>query len=324
MNPPKNMSQLTVVICTHNPKEEFIQETLAALRAQTAPANTWDLLIIDNASNPPLSESVDLRWHPRARIVVESKLGVANARLRGLHEASQDDSAIILFVDDDNILAPDYISEGLTIGNTNNRLGCWGGQLLPRYLSPPPSWLANYQKYLAIFPLEKELITARPGSYDGVPPTAGAFVRRAVWERYLEIAHAHPLRELLGPKGRLRIGGEDMDLMLSAFDLGLELGRFPALKLEHIMPPERLTPRYMEGLLTSITLGTGILEFIRFQKQPSTDAQAFFARLRNRWRAFRLPKPIGGFYLAELRGRALAQGIISDWQAGKPTRALQP
>lgn len=317
------MPGLTVIICTHNPREAYLQETLAALRRQTTPIQSWELLVIDNASREPLAGRLDLDWHPRARIVREDNLGIAHARARALHEATEARSELILFVDDDNILAADYIEQGLQIGNIHTEIGCWGGQLLPRYEVEPPEWLENYKKYLAIFPLEKALVAGHVESYDVVPPTAGTFVRRAVWLKYLDLVKAHSLRLVLGPKGKVRIGGEDMDLMLSANDLGLGLGRFPQLKLQHIMPRERLTPEYMEGLLTSITLGTGILEFIRHERMPAPVNHTLFNRLRNRWRASRLPDPIGRFFLAELAGQARATQMINEWKLAQAARAFR-
>ena len=41
------MSQLTVALCTHNPRKEFIEETLSALRAQTLAPSEWTLLVIE-------------------------------------------------------------------------------------------------------------------------------------------------------------------------------------------------------------------------------------------------------------------------------------
>ena len=57
--------ELSVILCTHNPRAAFLAETLAGLRAQTLPPERWELLVVDNASNQPLVP--DLAWHPRAR-----------------------------------------------------------------------------------------------------------------------------------------------------------------------------------------------------------------------------------------------------------------
>jgi len=307
------MSRLTVILCTHNPREKFIRETLGALRNQTLPIEDWDLLVIDNASQPPLATTLDLTWHPRARIVREEQLGIAHARLCALQEATKTGAPLILFVDDDNILSPDYLAEGLTIANGWPQLGCWGGQLLPRYEVPPPSWIDEYKKYLAIFPLKQPTWGNQRGSNDLLPPTAGTFIRRTVWLKFIELVQTNPLRLTLGPKGNIRIGGEDMDLMLTAFDLGLGLGRFPCLTLEHIMPAERLTAEYMTGLIKSINLGSVLLEYLRYGRVPLPVHASGLARIRYHWRSRRLPKPLCQFYRAEIEGRQQAATMVADW-----------
>jgi glycosyltransferase involved in cell wall biosynthesis len=48
--------QLTVLLCSHNPRRDYLQRTLNSLRAQTPPEEEWELLLVDNASNPPRPE----------------------------------------------------------------------------------------------------------------------------------------------------------------------------------------------------------------------------------------------------------------------------
>jgi hypothetical protein len=73
-------SDLSVVICTHNPHAGNLRRTLNALREQTLPFEKWELLLIDNASAEPLASSWDLSWHPHARHIAEPQLGLSAAR----------------------------------------------------------------------------------------------------------------------------------------------------------------------------------------------------------------------------------------------------
>ena len=57
-------TNLSVIICTHNPRFEYFDRVLNALKGQTLPLEQWELVIIDNASVEPLCERVDLNWHP--------------------------------------------------------------------------------------------------------------------------------------------------------------------------------------------------------------------------------------------------------------------
>ena len=102
--------QLSVVICTHNPRTDYLGRCFAALEVQTLPRERWDLLVIDNACDEPLAPRLDLAWHPGARLVREDTLGLTPARLRGIQEAT---GPLLVFVDDDNVLDTDYLEVAL-------------------------------------------------------------------------------------------------------------------------------------------------------------------------------------------------------------------
>jgi glycosyltransferase involved in cell wall biosynthesis len=102
----------SVILCTHNPGPEYLGRVLASLRGQTLPAKEWELLLIDNASKQTLMEAVDISWHPRGRYIREDELGLTAARLRGIQESS---GGLLIFVDDDNVLAPDYLDRAKAI-----------------------------------------------------------------------------------------------------------------------------------------------------------------------------------------------------------------
>src|SRR5438045_2554303 len=91
-----NMSDISVVICTHNPRPDYLRRVLEALRNQTLPKKQWELLLIDNASSEPVAGNWDLKWHPNARHIGEYELGLTPARLRGIKESCGE---LLVFVD---------------------------------------------------------------------------------------------------------------------------------------------------------------------------------------------------------------------------------
>src|SRR5215471_17206377 len=95
--------ELTVILCSHNPRADYLARVMVGLTRQSLARERWELLVIDNASDPPISAGIDLSWHPLARIVREEALGLTQARLRGYREAG---AGVLVFVDDDNVLAP--------------------------------------------------------------------------------------------------------------------------------------------------------------------------------------------------------------------------
>ena len=93
------------------------------------------VLFIDNASEPALASRWDISWHPNARHIRENELGLAAARQRGMAEAASD---LLIFVDDDNILAADYLTEALKIKRDWPTLGTWGsGTIVPEFEQQP-------------------------------------------------------------------------------------------------------------------------------------------------------------------------------------------
>jgi glycosyltransferase involved in cell wall biosynthesis len=123
-----NMPHISVAICTHNPRLDYLSRALDGLRSQTLPVAQWEFLLIDNASEVPVSGSVDLAWHPNARVVVESKLGITSARIRAMREFAGD---LLVFLDDDNVMAPDYLQRCSELFAERADLGAASGCILP-------------------------------------------------------------------------------------------------------------------------------------------------------------------------------------------------
>ena len=294
--------ELSVVVCTHNPRRLFLERTLEALRRQQADFARWELVLLDNASPAPLAAEYDLSWHPHGRHVREDTLGIAAARMRAMREARSD---LILFVDDDNLLAPDYLVRGLEYAVQRPDLGVWGGQLVPEFEREPAEWTRRWWSYLAIRPLARDLRAASPRDYEAIPPTAGEFIRRRVWERYLACVDHDSRHLILGLRGSERISGQDTDIALCTFDLGLGAARFRDLVLTHLMPASRLEEPSLLKLVESISFSTVIVEALRGGTAP-VEARSRWRYLLARLRASRLPAQQGRFHAAELRGRRRA------------------
>jgi glycosyltransferase involved in cell wall biosynthesis len=109
------MPELSVIICSHNPRP-YLRRVLEALREQTLAREHWKLLLVDYASKDLLASAFDIAWHPNGRHILEKELGLAPARRRGMREATAD---LFVFADDDNVLDRNYLSEVIP-QNLNN------------------------------------------------------------------------------------------------------------------------------------------------------------------------------------------------------------
>lgn len=248
---------LTVVVPTHNPDAERLRRTLEGLRAQSLPAAQWELLVVDNASTNDVVQQADLSWHPNARIEREERLGLTSARRCGFINAS---APVVVMVDDDNVLARDYLEQSLRIMEADATLGAIGGKSLPRYESPPAEWVKRFEKMLALRDLGSEPLVERwrngarfyPAS---APIGAGMVLRREVASAYLELLNARDDNASGGAdlvsdrKGGSLASGGDNEIVLVALAAGYAVGYFPELSLEHLIPEGRCQRDYLARLL---------------------------------------------------------------------------
>ena len=237
---PENFLVFSVIIPAHNPRPEFLTRVLAALRAQTLPSTRWELLLIDNASSAPVA--ADLTWHPHARILREPILGLTAARLAGFSAAQGE---WLVLVDDDNVLAPDYLEQILALTTAHPQLGSGSGCVRLEFqagaVPPPPAW----RGFLAERTCTAPHMSRDPGHNDSTPWGAGMFIRREVAEAYSHQVRNDPRRLQLDLQGGQLIYGGDTDIAFTGCDLGFDKGVFPQLQLDHLIPASRCSRDYL-------------------------------------------------------------------------------
>jgi hypothetical protein len=307
-----NMPAISVIICTHNPRQDYLERTLAALKEQTLPDADWELLLIDNASKEPLEGNCELSWHPNARIVREDELGLTAARLRGIKEASAD---LLVFVDDDNVLDADYLSESKKISMTCPFLGAWGGQVIPEFEVPPPESVKPYLHYLLIREFKETKWSNLLNFHETSPCGAGMVIRRQVVNDYLQLLANDPRRKELGRKGQSLFAGEDSDMALCSLRVGLGTGIFPSLRLAHLIPKNRLTHTFFLKVAFGGAYSFTLLDYLYgIRKQPITAGipRRILTHLR-RLRQSSFDKKLAD---QQRKGVLLAQETIQRWEKG--------
>lgn len=249
---------LSVITCSHNPREDYLKQVIEGLKNQTLAKQDWEYLLIDNASDDALEERVDLSWQPNARNVREEKLGLTHARLRGISEARGD---ILVFVDDDNVLDADYLRQVVAVGIQHPTIGAWGGQRLPQFEQEPPTWTRRHWSHLALQEFEKD---SWSNQMDGpMPNGAGLCVRKSVANFYVGLHENGKRAFIMDRNGSSLVSGGDVDLAMCACDIGLGVGLFAALKLHHLIPSERLHEDYLLRLTEGIGYSGVILDSFR-------------------------------------------------------------
>ncbi len=250
---PESAPEMAVIIPTHRPNPGRLARTLEGLRAQTLPAARWELVLVDNASVPPVDRAALAPAAPEhLRVVVEPTLGLTAARRCGVRATR---APLIVMVDDDNVLDRTYLAGVIEQFARHPRVGALGGRSQPEFETPPPAWAREFDDLIACRDLGD-----RPLVGDGRPPVgdprrlaypafapigAGLAVRREAIGRWLD----HPVTSGVTDRrgGELSSSG-DNDLILHLLGDGWQAAYFPDLRLTHLIPAARLSPSYLGRL----------------------------------------------------------------------------
>ena len=235
---------LSVIICTHNPRPDYLRRALDALRGQTLALDQWELLLMDNVCRERLADHWNLSWHPRACHIREEAIGKAHAVLTAIREAKAD---LLITVDDDNVLRSDFLANALDISGEFPFLGAWGANVRGEFEQDVPEWLKPYLHTLAIREVDRDYWSNYHADNRSLPFGAGLCVRKSVADAYARALLTRPESLNLGRKGSSLVSGEDIDLAMTAYDLGFGTGMFCRLHITHLIPKTRMTVDYVSG-----------------------------------------------------------------------------
>jgi glycosyltransferase involved in cell wall biosynthesis len=308
---------LSVVVCTHNPRPGYFARCLAALRSQTVSLSCWEFVIVDNRSDTPLADRMNLAWHPGARMIREETLGLTPARLRGIRESKGE---LLVFVDDDNVLDVDFLETALRTMEERPFLGSWSGQCRPGFEEPPPEWTRRYWGNLVIHEFDKDVWSNLPRLPESMPCGAGLCVRREVALHYLDLHESGKRSFQFDRNGKLLLSGGDNDLAACACDIGLGVGLIASLKLTHLISPERLTEGYLARLSEGIHFSSTMLDAeygIRADQRTALGRAADFLRV------IRLGQPHRRILGAAFRGRDRAMRQLLDGDVAPAIKAIR-
>ncbi|MBI3885667.1 MAG: glycosyltransferase [Opitutae bacterium] len=247
---------VSVIIPTHNPHPGRLQRTLAGLRAQTLPAARWETVLVDNDSQPPVDPALFAIVAPaNLRPVREPHLGLSSARRRGLAETT---APLCVLVDDDNVLAPDYLAHVVRLFAAHPGVGALGGRSAPEFEITPPPWMRQFDDLLACRDLGpaaqishglRDPATGRNAYPLCAPIGAGMALRREAAQSWLARADDTLFSDR---RGKELSSSGDNEIILTLLQRGWEVGYFPELSLTHLIPAGRTKFAYLARLNRSI------------------------------------------------------------------------
>jgi len=244
------MTKVTIAVCTYN-GESRLPKVFEHLAKQTnVKPEEWEILIVDNASTdstPQVVKEYQLAFEEICKVgyVVEQQQGAAFARTRAAKEAN---SELVAFVDDDNLLFPNWVSQAILFAESHPEVGAFGGQIHGKYETSPPSYLNRFKHFLAIIEKGREPFPYLPEKRM-LPPSAGLVVKRQIW-----LKHVPSRLTLSGRVGNSLVAGEDLEALAYVQKAGWEIWYNPEMEMDHDIPSKRLEEEYF----LRIALSTGL------------------------------------------------------------------
>jgi glycosyltransferase involved in cell wall biosynthesis len=234
-------TSIDLVICTYN-NVALLDATLDAVSHQRVPEGVdWQVLVVDNNCTDRTREV--LERHLSAcriplRAVVETRQGLTHARVCGVKNTTGE---WVAFVDDDCLLAEDWVGQAARFAQGHAECGAFGGQIIPRWEAPPPPYVLS-RRYAYASKYHGETPHRRPWLAG-----AGLVVRREAlmscgWlnRQYLEDRTGDSL-----------VSGGDMEIALRVGSK-YELWYNPACKLQHVIPARRMSRQYVRRITRSL------------------------------------------------------------------------
>jgi glycosyltransferase involved in cell wall biosynthesis len=229
---------VSIILCCHNGARR-LPETIKHIATQIVAANIpWEFLFIDNTSTDDSVTVAKQTWSQYSasgefRIVKEPILGLSHARKKGFAEAQYE---FMIMCDDDNWLAPDYVSNAYNIMSCRPNIGALGGRGKLLFEETPPKWI----EYSQIFAAGEQSFTSGKVLRNRIYG-AGAVIRRSAYLKLKELGFKSLLTDRKGDE--LSSGG-DYELCYALAIAGYDIWYDSHLRFEHYITRERLTWNY--------------------------------------------------------------------------------
>lgn len=224
---------VSAVVCCYN-SAQVIEPTIRALAEQQAPQGiNYEVILVDNNCTDKTVRLAELAWGDAGyplRVIKEKEPGLIYARKTGVNNANYD---ILLFVDDDNILAGDWVKILHRLFKEMPNVGAIGGYNEALMPGNKPHWFDRFQGVYACGPR---------ASASGLNPNklfgAGLSFRTEVIKKIL---FAPLPLFLVGRTKNTLTRGEDTEIVLRCRLMGWDIYYDDNLLLKHNLLPQRIT-----------------------------------------------------------------------------------
>ncbi len=234
------MKGVSIIICCYNSANR-ITETLKFISNIEVPNDIQcELIIVNNNSNDNTIEVVTNVWKKtrnaiNLKIVDEKVPGLSEARKTGAKNSMYD---FLIFCDDDNWLAPNYVTDVYSIFREHRNVGVIGGFGIAKTEIEKPIWFDKFQSSYAV---------TSQSEFSGIIDKAyvygaGMAIRKIIFSKIEEANYKFLLEDR---KGANLTAGNDGEICQIAILLGFKLYYSDKLTFIHFIPEERLSIDYL-------------------------------------------------------------------------------
>ncbi len=227
---------VSVIIPTFN-RSQLLRQTVDTFLAQDYPAESWELLLVDNGSIDNTREVIRrlAAEHPGIRSLSEPRKGAHFARNTGALAAS---GSILYFTDDDMLAEPSMLGEIVRGFDLDPEVASVTGKVLPKWETEPPVWVLEHCRNALLSLLDLGEATVVSDDDPGVFSCHQA-VRREV---FMTAGGFNP-----DTNADVFTGDNETGLNIKIKQLGHRFAYVGSAVTHHMIPASRMTQKYLNG-----------------------------------------------------------------------------
>lgn len=238
----------SIIVCSYNPAPYIFDRVIKSLNRLSIPVNiNVEFIIVDNNSKEPLSETASLNYllhnNINFKYVVEKKQGLTEARKRGFSESKYN---WIIFFDDDNEPEESYLIHLLDAINQYPEVACWGPACIEVELLNRKSndWVQHKKGLFQQRNWKKTEFGISNVWQDYFPYGTGLVVHQKVLKEYKKRIKEGRYN-LSDRKGKSLSSGGDLQIVLTATNMGIPVGSVELMRINHLIASEKSTIQYL-------------------------------------------------------------------------------
>lgn len=232
-----NTIGVSIIICCYNSATRISEVLTFLFKQQGVRDMPYEIIVVDNASTDNTAEIVSARFQyvSNCKLVSENKLGLVNARQKGIDVARYE---YLLFCDDDNLLCDTYVQSVFRIMESDVKIGACGGKGIPLMREcEKPEWFDEFGKNYAV---GSQVTNPQRCLYG-----AGMCVRYSAIKQMDSHGYVSFLSDR---KGDTLSAGNDGEIVLAIRVAGFRLVASDDFFFWHLLPLKRLKVQYLKKM----------------------------------------------------------------------------